>query len=213
MKAPAKLTAAPAAVHALDILANYQNCLNALSLRHFHRLRADRDGAVRPTTALTGWSMTTALRSEDAWHPARPVLVALAMLTALSLGGCGSISEKVSESMGSMPAIGLPASAPERPATRMDYPAVHDMPTPRSTAVLTSNEQRDLEKELVSARDQQQTSAKPPAAPEPAPESRRKPAAKPAAKPATKPASRPVAMPAAATAPSPIPASSSRTIY
>jgi len=149
--------------------------------------------------------MTAALQSEGARRPTRPVLLALAMLYALGLGGCGSISEKMSESMGSMPAIGLPADAPERPATRMDYPAVHDMPTPRSTAVLTSNEQRDLEKELVSARDRQQMSAKPPAAPAAAQATGRNPAAKPAAKPATKPA--------ATVTTNPVPASSSRTIY
>lgn len=149
--------------------------------------------------------MTAALQTEGAWRPARPVLLALAMLSTAVLSGCGSISEKVSGTMGSMPAIGLPAGAPERPATRLDFPSVHDMPTPRTTAVLTSNEQRDMEKELVSARDQQKTAAAPPPAPEPAPVAGKKPAAKPAAKPAPKPA--------AAVAPSQIPASSSRTIY
>jgi len=148
--------------------------------------------------------MTAALQTEGAWRPARPVLLALAMLSTAVLSGCGSISEKVSGTMGSMPAIGLPAGAPERPATRLDFPSVHDMPTPRTTAVLTSNEQRDIERELVSARDQQKTAAPPPE-PAPPPVASKKPAAKPAAKPAPKPA--------AAAASSPIPASSSRTIY
>lgn len=148
--------------------------------------------------------MTAALRLEGAWRLARPVFPALAILSAVTLCGCGSISEKMSESIGGMPGVGLPAGAPERATMRPDFPAVHDMPPPRSTAVLTSNEQRDIEKELVSARDQQKTAAAPPPAPEPV-AATRKPAAKPAIKPAAKPAT--------AAAPSPIPASSGRTIY
>lgn len=113
---------------------------------------------------------------------------------AASLGGCGTVSEKVSGAMGSMPVVGLPANAPERPTERRDYPAVHDMPPPRTNAVLTGAEQQQAERELIAARDGQKAAAAPP--PEPPP---------PAAKPA-KPAPR---KPAAASAP----ASSSRTIY
>lgn len=128
----------------------------------------------------------------------RALLSAAALWLAASLGGCGSISEKVSEAAGGMPGVGLPSGVPERPAVRAAYPAVHDMPPPRTTAVLNSNEQRDIEKELVAAREQQKIAAQPPPAEESAPA----PAAK---KPATRP------KPAAST--SPLPASSARSIY
>ena len=35
---------------------------------------------------------------------------------AASLGGCASMSDKMSQAMSSMPVVGLPADAPERPA-------------------------------------------------------------------------------------------------
>lgn len=57
-----------------------------------------------------------------------------------------------------MPQIGLPANAPERPAEPIAYPAVHDIPPPRTATVLTDIEQQKLETDLVAARDQQQTS-------------------------------------------------------
>ena len=132
-----------------------------------------------------------------------------AILVAASLGGCGSMSEKMSQTMSTMPVVGLPANAPERPAEKLAYPAVHDMPPQRTTAVLTADEQRMVEQELVSARSEQQTVAKP------------KPAAKPAAQPAAKPVARPPvaarARPAAADEPAaaaiPAPRSSSQMIY
>jgi hypothetical protein len=58
-----------------------------------------------------------------------------------------------------MPAIGLPAGAPERTAEPVPYPAVHDMPAPRNSTPLNLNEQDQMERELVTARDGQQTSA------------------------------------------------------
>ena len=75
-----------------------------------------------------------------------------------------------------MPVVGLPANTPERPAEPLAFPAVHDMPPQRTTAVLTADEQRTMERELVSARDTTQKTAPKPAT--------RTPAAKPAAKPA-----------------------------
>jgi len=41
----------------------------------------------------------------------------------------------------------------------MAYPAVHDVPPPRTSTVLTDIEQQKLETDLVSARNQQQTAA------------------------------------------------------
>lgn len=102
-------------------------------------------------------------------------IVAIVMLAAL-LAGCsaGSIGDTMPESMG-----GLPAGAPARPnVTNRQFPAVHDMPAPRSTQPMSEEEQVKLEKDLQGLRDRQNAAAKddaPPAS-----------AAKPAAKPAVK---------------------------
>jgi len=85
-----------------------------------------------------------------------PVVV-LALATGLS--GCGSISDKFRTTASQMPGIGLPAGAPERTAEPVPYPAVHDMPAPRNSTPLTVTEQEQLQRELVTARDGQQTSA------------------------------------------------------
>ncbi|MBX9824711.1 MAG: hypothetical protein K2Y27_06910 [Xanthobacteraceae bacterium] len=102
------------------------------------------------------------------------------------------MSQKAAENASQLPYVGLSANAPARPAEQMAYPAVHDVPPPRTAAVLTDIEQHKLETDLVSARDQQQTAAGVPVA------SRKKKVDTPktdAAKPA------------------PIPAAGSRTIY
>ena len=117
------------------------------------------------------------------------------------------MSDKVSQAAGSLPGIGLPANTPERPAEAHAFPAVHDMPAQRTTAVLTADEQRSIERELVSARDGQKVTAKP-VQPAPAPV----PAAKPAAKSAV--AARAKAAPRPEPASSmPAQPSSSRMIY
>lgn len=51
--------------------------------------------------------------------------------------------------------MGLPAGTPARPATPYQYPAVHDMPPPRSTAPMTEEEQLKVENELTAARNRQ----------------------------------------------------------
>jgi hypothetical protein len=48
---------------------------------------------------------------------------------------------------------GLPTDTPERPATQLAYPAVHDMPPPRAKAVLTDDELKRAEQDLIAARD------------------------------------------------------------
>ncbi len=134
--------------------------------------------------------------------------LAAAVLAAASLGGCASVSDKVSQAMSSMPVVGLPTNTPERPAEALAFPAVHDMPPQRTTAVLTADEQRIMERELVSARNTTQNTAPKPAQPAPAPA----PAAKPAAKPAVAARARPAPQvePAASMPAQP---SSSRMIY
>ena len=47
-----------------------------------------------------------------------------------------------------MPAIGLPAGAPERPAEPVPYPAVHDMPPPRNSTPLNLTEQEQMERDV-----------------------------------------------------------------
>ncbi|MGZ3412009.1 MAG: hypothetical protein ACXWJW_08900 [Xanthobacteraceae bacterium] len=59
---------------------------------------------------------------------------------------------------------GLPADTPAAPATKLAYPAVHDMPPPRSKAVLTEEELKRAEDDLTAARDGKRKSAAKPAA-------------------------------------------------
>jgi hypothetical protein len=47
---------------------------------------------------------------------------------------------------------GLPEGAPQRPAQPAAYPAVHDLPPKRQDAVLTDDEQKKLEDDLIAAR-------------------------------------------------------------
>ena len=83
----------------------------------------------------------------------------LAVAAALGLSGCASISQKFAETGSQLPEVGLSPNAPARPAQQMAYPAVHDVPPPRTAVMLTDIEQQKLENDLVSARDQQQTAA------------------------------------------------------
>src|SRR4051812_11183760 len=95
----------------------------------------------------------TASQQSRGWHG----LPAVAVAAAICLSGCASISQKFAETGSQLPEIGLSPNAPERPAQQMAYPAVHDVPPPRTAAVLTDFEQHKMETDLVSARDQQQT--------------------------------------------------------
>ena len=61
-----------------------------------------------------------------------------------------SVFGKLPESVG-----GLPADAPAAPTTSYQYPAVHDMPPPRTDKTLSDDQQSDLLKQLESARDRQ----------------------------------------------------------
>ena len=83
----------------------------------------------------------------------------------------------------------------------MAYPAVHDVPPPRTAVMLTDVEQHKLETDLVAARDQQQIAAGVP----PASRKKKEPAKTEATR--TEPAR---SAPAAAQAPAVAPASSGR---
>ena len=90
--------------------------------------------------------------------PALAVTASL-VLSGLGLSGCASVSQKFAESASQLPHVGLSPNAPARPAEQMAYPAVHDVPPPRTAVMLTDIEQHKLETDLLAARDQQQIAA------------------------------------------------------
>jgi hypothetical protein len=87
----------------------------------------------------------------------RQIRAALATVgAALFLFGCSSsatnnLIDSVPNSIG-----GLPANAPERSAEPIAYPAVHDMPPPRTNTTLSAEEQVQLEKDLAAVRARQE---------------------------------------------------------
>ena len=95
---------------------------------------------------------SSALRHESLSRRWRLAVAMVAAAAAAGLSGCASISEKFAETASQMP-----ASTPDRPAAPPAYPAVHDIPPPRNSVVLTNTEAAQLEADLVTARDQQQS--------------------------------------------------------
>jgi hypothetical protein len=85
-------------------------------------------------------------------------VVAAGLLLALGqiLAGCSSIGDQLPTAVG-----GLPEGAPKRPATPAAYPAVHDVPPPRATSVLSEQEQQKLEDDLAAAGKRAAGAAKP----------------------------------------------------
>ena len=80
--------------------------------------------------------------------PRRALVAAALMAAAAALSGCGSmIADHLPAAIG-----GEPAGTPQRPASTGAYPAVHDMPPPRATPVLSDADERKLEADLVAAR-------------------------------------------------------------
>jgi hypothetical protein len=120
------------------------------------------------------------------------VRLAAMLATAAGLAACGTISEKMTGSLSEMPGIGLPEGVPERPAEQLAYPAVHDMPPPRTAAVLSEIEQQKMEDDLVAARKAQQSAVGEPKEAQKPKVTQKKPAQ---------------------ASPRPVPVSSSRTIY
>jgi hypothetical protein len=74
---------------------------------------------------------------------AKAVLCAIAIAAVLS--GCTS-------TFANLPWIGEPPGLPERPEQPPAFPAVHDMPPPRDTKLLTEGERKQLEAELANQR-------------------------------------------------------------
>ena len=59
-----------------------------------------------------------------------------------------------------LPAIGLPAGVPARPAEPGVYPAIHDVPAGRAEPMLDPAEQAKIENDLKAARNRQGQSSK-----------------------------------------------------
>jgi hypothetical protein len=87
----------------------------------------------------------------------RQPLIGLVLVCAgsLFLVSCSTVLSEMPTQVG-----GLPAGTPERPAVAPEYPAVHEMPPPRTTAVLTEEEKKKVEAELAAMRAAQAKRAK-----------------------------------------------------
>ena len=86
----------------------------------------------------------------------QPVMgLALVCAGAIILAACSSVLSEMPTQVG-----GLPAGTPQRPVVAPEYPAVHDMPPPRTNAVLTEEEKKKVEAELAAMRAEQERRAK-----------------------------------------------------
>jgi hypothetical protein len=77
------------------------------------------------------------------------VAAGLLACAGVGLGGCSGslIADHLPTAVG-----GLPEDAPARPAAPTAYPEVHNMPPARSAAPLSYDQQKQLEDDLVAAR-------------------------------------------------------------
>jgi hypothetical protein len=133
----------------LDILRYYGFYAQLLELAAISRL-GDEAGA--PAGAVTGWNRATRMLIPRFQRALARRAGAAALLVAGGLILAGCTGATIGDNMPTM-AGGLPENAPQRPANPGAYPAVHDQPPPRSQAVLTDEEQRKLEQDLIAARE------------------------------------------------------------
>ena len=90
----------------------------------------------------------------------RSILAAAALVVAAAgLAGCSAGSMMADHTPSALG--GLPEGAPQRSTKPSAYPAVHDMPPPRGSTVLTDAEQKKLEDDLIAARNRTASEAKP----------------------------------------------------
>lgn len=82
---------------------------------------------------------------------ARLRFAAAFLLTGTLLSGCSSMFAALPTELGGMPADAPPR--PEGPAPA--FPAVHDMPPPRASTVMTPEQVKEAEEELMKARERQ----------------------------------------------------------
>jgi hypothetical protein len=87
---------------------------------------------------------------------------ALLLAGALGLAACSSTFDVLPEKLG-----GLPAGAPERPAEPKAFPNVYEARPTREAKPLTDDEQKKLESELATLREEQKQRANPPPPPPP----------------------------------------------
>ena len=80
------------------------------------------------------------------------LIIVCAAILSVTLGGC-------SIPVADLPGIGLPANAPARSDNPPAYLPVHDVPPPRDEAVLTADEQKKIQTDLLNARDKQNAQA------------------------------------------------------
>src|SRR6266404_5401367 len=78
--------------------------------------------------------------------------IAALFASAFALGGC-------STQIADMPALGVPAGAPERPKEAGGYLPVHDLPPERNEEAIKPAELAKIQSELTAARDRQATSS------------------------------------------------------
>jgi hypothetical protein len=94
-----------------------------------------------------------------------PSAVFIVAALALVMSACSSTGDVLSESLG-----GLPASAPQRPATALPTPNVYEVRPTREARPLSAVEQKKLESDLTTLRESQKQRANPePPAPPPPP--------------------------------------------
>jgi hypothetical protein len=101
-----------------------------------------------------GWTGMVLISRSRRNLPRRGLAAALPMFVFLTgaviLAGCSTgsvIADHLPTAAG-----GLPENTPQRPTAPPVYPAVHDLPPPRSDAMLTDEEQKRLEADLLAAR-------------------------------------------------------------
>lgn len=93
-------------------------------------------------------------------HKLAPRAVAFSLAASLALAACSSTFDALPEKMG-----GLPANAPARAAEPMAFPNVYEVRPTREAKPLTDDEQKKLESELATLREQQKQQANPPPPP------------------------------------------------
>src|SRR5437016_3406895 len=93
-----------------------------------------------------------AVRRAKKRHAAVWVRLAGELTAAVLVAGCSYTLSSLPPSIGGLPPDTPPAPAAEK---QLAYPAVHDMPPPRQSTVLTPDELKKVEAEMVFARDRQ----------------------------------------------------------
>lgn len=79
------------------------------------------------------------------------IALAAALLAAATVSGCSTSQiDSIPKQLG-----GLPDSAPKRAENPPAFPAVHDMPPPRTATLLDVEQQKRMEADLVATRNRQ----------------------------------------------------------